>query len=362
MIIETVPFFHILVDIIETNIGENNSHEIVATTMVAFALSSIFIGITFYLLGKMRLGALIGFFPRHILVGSIGGVGVFLLETGLEITVGLNNDGFRYTWGTFSYLFTNARIFCQWFPALGLAAILKILTHFNSHPMITPIFFIAIPIMFYIIVLSADIPLDKLRKLNWLFDVGEGAQVPWYRFYSYFDFKAVSWKALLQTLPTQLALVFFGILHVPLNVPALSVSLDNLDVNKDHDVDLDNELIGHGQSNLLAGLLGTFPNYLVYSNSILFYRSGGGSALSGYMLAAATIGVILLGPGAISFVPVMAVGTLIFVLGIDLAKEAVWDTYGKVNRLEYLTIWAIVISMTLLDFVWGVIIGIVRLI
>ena len=66
-------------------------------------------------------------------------------------------------------------------------------------------------------------------------------------------------------MPTQLALVFFGILHVPLNVssdfnndeltalkiPALGVSL------REDSVKLNRELVGHGVSNLAAGLAGT---------------------------------------------------------------------------------------------------------
>jgi MFS superfamily sulfate permease-like transporter len=40
-------------------------------------------GLSFFLLGFLKLGLLIGFFPRHILVGCIGGVGAFLIETGL---------------------------------------------------------------------------------------------------------------------------------------------------------------------------------------------------------------------------------------------------------------------------------------
>ena len=40
------------------------------------------LGITFFLLGAFKLGGLVGFFPRHILVGCIGGVGVFLIITG----------------------------------------------------------------------------------------------------------------------------------------------------------------------------------------------------------------------------------------------------------------------------------------
>jgi SulP family sulfate permease len=56
---------------------------------------------------------------------------------------------------------------------------------------------------------------------------------------------------------------------------------------------------------------------------------------------------------------VMLVGALIFVLGIDLVKEALWDTRKRVNRLEYLTIVSIMIAMTVWDFVFGVLFGII---
>ena len=59
------------------------------------------------------------------------------------------------------------------------------------------------------------------------------------------------------------ALTFFGILHVPINVPALSISTgeDNLDV--------DRELIAHGISNVLSGFAGSIqvgsPRYTLPS-------------------------------------------------------------------------------------------------
>ena len=55
----------------------------------------------------------------------------------------------------------------------------------------------------------------------------------------------------------------------------------------------------------------------------------------------------------------MVVGALIFVLGIDLVKEALWDTRQRVNRSEYITIISIMVCMTLWDFVIGVLFGIV---
>jgi len=78
--IEVVPFFHAIVAILDSRI--NDEETLVATTLFSFALSSILTGVAFGLLGTLRLGSLSEFFPRHILVGTIGGVGAFLFITG----------------------------------------------------------------------------------------------------------------------------------------------------------------------------------------------------------------------------------------------------------------------------------------
>ena len=41
-------------------------------------------------------------------------------------------------------------------------------------------------------------------------------------------------------------------------------------VSLDSDVDTNKELIAHGYSNFLAGIVGTVPNYLVYVNTLLY--------------------------------------------------------------------------------------------
>lgn len=128
------------------------------------------------------------------------------------------------------------------------------------------------------------------------------------------------------------ALTFFGILHVPINVPALA-SATGVD-----DLSLDRELMAHGVSNVLSGFAGSIQNYLVYANSVFFIRSGATGRLAGFMLAAATGGVMIIGPSLIGWIPVMMVGTLIFVLGFELFVEAVWDPRKKLKTLEYLTV------------------------
>lgn len=65
------------------------------------------------------------------------------------------------------------------------------------------------------------------------------------------DFGAVDWEAVGANIPAMLALTFFGILHVPINIPALGLTTgeDNIDV--------DRELRAHGYSNVLSGLCGS---------------------------------------------------------------------------------------------------------
>ena len=167
------------------------------------------------------------------------------------------------------------------------------------------------------------------------------------------DFKSVHWEALLSTVPAMFALTFFGILHVPINVPALGISTGEDDLN------LDRELIAHGVSNALSGLAGSIQNYLVYTNSLLFIDSGGNSRLAGIMLAFATMGILIIGPIIIGYIPIMVIGALIFMLGIELMEEALVDTIGRLHALEYLTIVIIVVTMGAWDFVIGIGIGIV---
>lgn len=91
----------------------------------------------------------------------------------------------------------------------------------------------------------------------------------------------------------------------------------------------------------------------------MFIDNGGDSRTAGVLLAGATTAVWIAGPAMIGYIPICLVGSLIFLLGIDLMKEALWDTWGKCHKLEYLTILAIVLIMGVHDFVVGILVGII---
>lgn len=62
-------------------------------------------GLVFFLLGYLRLGAFIEFFPRVVLVGCIGGVGAFLVLTGVQVCAGLENETLHFTWDVIQRFF-----------------------------------------------------------------------------------------------------------------------------------------------------------------------------------------------------------------------------------------------------------------
>ncbi|KAM6483998.1 sulfate transporter family-domain-containing protein [Trichoderma sp. SZMC 28011] len=349
-LIEVVPFFHNMAAKILDIVGEENPDAVIATTIVAYALSSMLTGLVFYLMGRFKFGFMVGFIPRHILIGCIGGVGWFLIATGFEVSARLEGS-LEYNLDTLQKLMDTKTI-PLWVCPLVLAIILFYGQMKGASKYFLPLFILAIPLVFYLFVFSLDtLDPSTLRDHGWIF-VGPPPDEPWWYFYTLYQFQLVNWGAIIQVVPAMFALTFFGILHVPINVPALA-----LNSGEDH-ADLDKELKLHGYSNFVSGCIGSIQNYLVYANTVFFLRSGGNKRLAGYMLAILTFGVMVIGPSIIGWIPVMMVGTLIFDLGFELLLEAVWLPRKKLRPAEYATVIIIVLVMGMYDFVVGIGVGI----
>ena len=87
----------------------------------------------------------------------IGGVGVFLIVTGLvqagrdstvfrtnsivslTVSTRMDDDDFSLSLETFKYLTLNVRNLALWLPAFGLAVLLRIITHKFNHQLVFPL-------------------------------------------------------------------------------------------------------------------------------------------------------------------------------------------------------------------------------
>lgn len=180
--IEVVPFFHKMAFTVLATVGTENPGSVIATTIVSYALSSILTGIVFFLMGSFGFGYIVGFIPRHILIGCIGGVGVFLLMTGLEVCAGLSGN-LNFDAETLNKLF-ELDTFVLWIIPFMLAAILFATQHKISSTYYLPIYIMSIPAVFYFFVFSTDqLDPESLRKSGWIFE-GPEAGEPWWYFYT----------------------------------------------------------------------------------------------------------------------------------------------------------------------------------
>jgi SulP family sulfate permease len=141
-------------------------------------------GAAFYVLGALKLGSLIGFFPRHILVGTIGGVGWFLVATGIEVS-GRLEGGMVYDIPTMKEIFLNTHTLILWTSALGVALLLRTLQHKIKHPLLVPTFFMVVPIVFWFVILVAGLDVNQVRNDGWIFPLVEG-DAPFWHFYTYY--------------------------------------------------------------------------------------------------------------------------------------------------------------------------------
>jgi hypothetical protein len=122
---------------------------------------------------------------RVLTYSCIGGVGIFLIETGLEVSRGLKEEGFEYNLATLKLFFDSPHDILLWAVPLFLAILLRVITHYNHHQLIFPVYFFVIPIIFYIVIAIGGWDLDHLRRTGWIFDIGGESQA-WWKFYTYF--------------------------------------------------------------------------------------------------------------------------------------------------------------------------------
>jgi sulfate permease, SulP family len=166
-------------------VGEENADAVIATTIVAYSVSSMLTGLVFYLMGKFKFGFMVGFIPRHILIGCIGGVGWFLVATGFEVSARMDGS-LEYDLDTLKRL-VQPDTLPLWIIPLILATVLFYGQSKVASKYFLPLYILAIPVIFYFFVLSLDaLDTDSLRGGGWIFE-GPPADEPWWFFYTLFS-------------------------------------------------------------------------------------------------------------------------------------------------------------------------------
>ena len=201
MMIENIPFMHTIANVAISHQGMGKAT--FATVFMTFAICSILVGIVFLLLGVFKLGNVVHFFPRHVIVGCIGGIGIFLFRTGIEVSTG---KAWEWTYDAF-ILFSSHSIAPFWIVSSIFEIILLIILKITKWTIFSPFYFMSIPPIFYLCLWVARFPLEQMHKDGWFFEVSPSA--PFALMWQLMQFQYVDWLAIAELTPTILSLTLF---------------------------------------------------------------------------------------------------------------------------------------------------------
>ena len=329
------------------SIGAGINEKIVAEEafqfiFVAIGVTSVLVGLFFWVLGRFRLGKLVRFIPFPVVGGFLAGTGwlivkfSFTMMTDMDLTL-VNLEHF-----------IKSDILFQWFPGLVFAVAMLLAGRRFSHYLLTPGILAGSIILFYGIMFVQGFTFGELENRGFLLGpFPEGGLFPGFPFQYVPDFR---WDLFLVHLPAIATMMILSAISVLFNYSGLELIVKE-------DFDLDKELRLTGYSNILVGIAGAPAGYLTLSETSLAYNIGSRSRLPSIIVAVFCGIALVIGAQALSIFPKVILGGLLLNLGLEFLVEWLVDTWKRLHKSDYLVIVLILIVIGTVGFLEGIVIG-----
>eukprot|EP00037_Helgoeca_nana_P017787 m.169060 g.169060 ORF g.169060 m.169060 type:complete len:1024 (-) comp24150_c0_seq1:110-3181(-) len=311
-----------------------SDEETLATVLCWLAISTSSLGVALIITGKLRLAALVQYLPLPVIGGYLAFIGFYCFEAGLSLMTGKQINGI-HTWG--EVMNHNSAILMA--PGLALGISLLFFVQRVQHPAALPCALIAIPALFYVVLIAGGYSLAEARGAygeGWLDK--ESKQASFWQAWDGYRFGLVQWYAIPSQLPTWIAMYFVVAFSSSLDVAAIQMELGrNLDFN--------HELKTVGLCNLISGLTGGFTGSYIFSQTIFTMRSGTQSRVTGFTLVLFGLMSFMLPISLLEYIPKFFFGAVLTFIAVDLIIEYLVHSHRIVVFSEYAIIWGTFIAI-----------------
>jgi len=336
-----------IIALIATTVMANSGKDWDAETtfqfiFVTIALTSILVGIFFFILGTLKLGKLVRFIPYPVVGGFLAGTGWLIVKFAFIMTAGMG-----LSLDNVVSLFDQATLH-KWFPGLIFGLIMLISSRYTKHYLLIPAL-IAIGITsFYAIMFFYGFSYTDLESNGYLLGpFPEGGLFQGLPLKYLSDFK---WSIFLEQLPAIGTMMILNTISVLFNYSGLEIIIKK-------DLDLDQELKTTGIGNIIAGLGGAPPGHLSLGGTLLSISIGSKSKLTNIIIALLCALTLFFGSEVLSFFPRIILGGLLFNLGLSFLVDWLYSTWSRVPKTDYTIILLIFLVIGTVGFLEGVITG-----
>ena len=328
--------------VMATNGKDWNAETTFQFIFVTIALTSILVGIFFFILGTLKLGKLVRFIPYPVVGGFLAGTGWLIVKFAFIMTAGMG-----LSLDNLVSLFDQATLH-KWFPGLIFGLIMLISSRYTKHYLLIPVL-IAIGITsFYAIMFFYGFSYTDLESNGYLLGpFPEGGLFQGLPLKYLSDFK---WSIFLEQLPAIGTMMILNAISVLFNYSGLEIIIKK-------DLDLDQELKTTGIGNIIAGLGGAPPGHLSLGGTLLSISIGSKSKLTNIVIALLCAITLFFGSEVLSFFPRIILGGLLFNLGLSFLVDWLYSTWSRVPKTDYTIILLIFLVIGTVGFLEGVITG-----
>ncbi len=336
----------VLLSVFAASVAANQgpAESVVSIVIAAVALSSIFTGIVFFLIGHWQLGRLVRFIPFPVIGGFLAGSGLLITLSALSI---LTNQ--RITQIDFGLLVSSGSVYILAFGLVLTIALLKVPTFFKSR-IVFPSLLVASAALLHLYFYFQQISVSELQSTGWLVAPktknGSDEALFW------FDIPMDAWTFLANQL-----LTFFAIAIV--SVVALLLNLSGLELATKSEFNFNKELKVSGISNILGGMLGGGVGFVSLSASLLGQQLKADGRFLGYICYGFIFIFFCFGSEVLGLVPKPVLGALLLCVGINLLVEWVIKGFKRFSKLDFMTMVFIALIMTFSGYLSGVTTGII---
>ncbi len=313
-----------------------------SAVLIAMSLAGIFCGLFQILFGIIRIGKYVRYIPYPVLSGFMSGIGVIIILQQIYPLIGLKSPVLVIDMLTeFASRVQDGISWTALLLGLGTIAIIQLFPRVTKK---VPATLVALIIM---TVVSLFTSLGSSLTIG---DIPSGLPMP---FFTKVDLAGLDWWALIEAaLVPGLTLAGLGSIDTLLT----SVVADNITKTKHNS---NQELIGQGAGNAMAGLFAGIPGAGATMRTVVNVKSGGRTQLSGMIHALLLIAILLgLGP-LVKYVPLSVLAGILITVGWGIIDFKGFRDLRNIPRADAFVLMVVFIMTVFVDLLTAVGIGMV---
>lgn len=287
---------------------------ILATVTICLGLAAAILGMGLIVLGRLRLAGYVQLLPTSVIAGYLAYIGFFCGKSGVYLMAGTSE--LEVLWNKIVLIL----------PGIVGGLLIYVMVRIIKHVAVLPVGIIVLLAMFYLALMVSNTSIEDATERGWIREA-EPAPI-WYHTWDYLRFGKVQWSVVPHLLLSEVSMILVVALSSSLDVAAIELEMKT-------PLNYNGELIMVGISNVISGLTGGYTGSYIFSQTIFSLRAGVQERLSGFVLAAAQIAVIVTPFPILTYVPNFFYGSLLSMICIDLVYEWLWDFRSKATTAEY---------------------------